>query len=83
MFRDYEFWCIWEEGATAILSYYIDILLVTQKKSTKILIWYNDVSDQVRNPDSMKEIQTHDCFTKLHLAVGGTVQSAWNWKREV
>jgi len=46
-----------------------------RRTSTKIPIWYNDVSDQVWNPDSMKEIQTQDCFIKLHLAVGGTVQS--------
>ena len=73
---------MWVEGAAAILRYYIDILLATQKKSTKIPIWYNDVSDQVWNPDSMKETQTHDSFTKLHFAVGGTVQclklEAWN-----
>jgi hypothetical protein len=67
---------MWEEGAAAILCYYIDILLATQKKSTKIPIWYNDVSDQVWNPDLMKEIQTHDRFTKLHPAVVGKVQSA-------
>jgi hypothetical protein len=75
MFCDYEIRCIWEEGAAAILKYYIDILLAIQKKSTKFPNWYNDVSGKVWNPDSIKEIQAHDCFTKLHLSDGRTVQS--------
>jgi hypothetical protein len=38
---------MWEEEAAAILSYYVDVLLATQKKSKKIPICYNDVSDHV------------------------------------
>jgi hypothetical protein len=75
MFCVYEIRCKWEEGEAVILKYYIDILLAIQKKSTKIPNWYNDVSGQVWNPDSMKEIEAYDCFTKLHFSDERTVQS--------